>query len=50
MLLQVSDQDDAAVAVDLADKLEAAIDHELVLPDKHGLSANPNNVLSAEIE
>ncbi len=48
--VQVSDEDDAATAVNLADKLEAAIATELVLPEKHGLIPNQNNLLQAEIE
>ena len=47
---QVSDEDDAAIAVVLADKLEAAIATELVLPEKHGLIPNQNNLIQAEIE
>ena len=48
--MQVSDEDDAATAVALADKLEAAIVTELVLPEKHGLVINQSNLLQAEIE
>jgi len=48
--VQVSDEDDAGTAMDLADKLEAAIATELVLPEKHGLIPNQNNLLQAEIE
>lgn len=48
--LQVSDEDDAAVAVALADKLEAAVASELVLPQKHGLTPNPSTLLNAEVE
>ena len=48
--VQVSDEDDAAAAVNLADKLEAAIASELVLPEKHGLMPNQNNLLQVEIE
>lgn len=47
---QVSDEDDAAVAVALADKLEAAVASELVLPEKHGLTPSPNTLLNAEVE
>lgn len=50
MQVQVSDEDDAATATNLADKLEAAIATELVLPEKHGLIPNQNNLLQAEIE
>ena len=46
----MSDADDAATATNLADKLEAAIATELVLPEKHGLIPNQNNLLQAEIE
>lgn len=46
----MSDEDDAAVAVALADKLEAAVSSELVLPEKHGLTPNPNTLLTAEVE
>ena len=48
--LQVSDEDDAAVAVALADKLEAAVSSQLVLPEKHGLTPSPNTLLNAEVE
>ncbi len=48
--MQVSDEDDAAIAIDLADKLEAAIASELVLPQEHGLTPNQNSLLQAEIE
>lgn len=48
--LQVSDEDDAALAVALADKLEAAVSSELVMPEKHGLTPNPNTLLTAEVE
>ena len=48
--VQVSNEDDAATAVNLADKLEAAIASELVLPEKHGLTPNQNNLLQVEIE
>lgn len=46
----MSDEDDAAVAVALADKLEAAVSSELVLPEKHGLMPNPNTLLTAEVD
>ena len=49
-LLQVSDEDDAAKAVELADRVEAAIASELILPEKHGLIPDQNNLLFAEIE
>jgi hypothetical protein len=48
--VQVSDEDDAATAMNLADKLEAAIATELVLPEKHGLIPKQNNLIRAEIE
>lgn len=48
--LEVSDEDDATIAMALADKLEAAIATELVLPEKHGLIPNQNNLIQTEIE
>ena len=48
-LLQVSDEDDAAMAADLADKLEAAVVNELILPDQHNLMPDRNNLMFAEI-
>ena len=48
--VQVSDEDDATIAMALADKLEAAIATELVLPEKHGLIPNQNNLIQTEIE
>lgn len=49
-LFQVTDEDDAAMAADLADKLEAAVVQELILPDQHKLTPDPNSLLFAEIE
>ena len=46
----MSDEDDATIAMALADKLEAAIATELVLPEKHGLIPNQNNLIQTEIE
>ena len=48
--MQVLSEEDAAIAVDLADKLEAAVASELVLPEKHGLLPSPNSLLTAQIE
>lgn len=45
----MSDEDDAAVAVDLADRMEAAVANELVLPQQHNLMPSPN-MLNAELE
>lgn len=46
----MSDEDDAAVAIALADRLEAAVLSELVMPEKHGLTPNPNTLLNADVE
>ena len=46
----MSDEDDAAIAVDLADRLEAAVANELVLPEQHSLMPNPNSLTNAEME
>ncbi|DBA82022.1 TPA: hypothetical protein ACH3X1_007720 [Trebouxia sp. C0004] len=48
--LEVFDEDDAATAINLADKLEDAIATELVLPEKHGLIPKHNNLIQAETE
>lgn len=50
LLVQVFDQDNAVIAVDLADKLESAIASELILPEKHRLHPSPGSLLTAEIE
>lgn len=48
--LQVSDEDDAAKAAALADRLENAVVKELILAEQHNLMPDQNNLLFAEIE
>ena len=50
LAMQVSDEDDAAKAVALADKLEGAVVKELILPEQHNLMPDQNNLFFAEIE